>query len=146
MFTKCIMLVPLFFYATSTNLSPNNSIVSESLWNMFKLSRQSITSFILFHPLIQQHKLLSWNPLYFCSKLEIFVGTGFSILQLQKMSLNIMHLIISICIYCVLLYGCWTSWIIPLIFPYLSFAIYVFDVVHLGQFLPTYLLTLVQSF
>lgn len=73
-FTTFTMLVPLFFSATRTHLFPNNSIVSKILLNILELMRYSIISFILFCPLLLQHKLLSWNPLYFCSKLEHLWG------------------------------------------------------------------------
>ena len=83
-FTTFTLLVPLFFCATRIHLFPNNSIVSKVLLNIFELIRYSIISFILFCPLLLQHKVLSWNPLYFCSKLEHLGGQASVFLNHRK--------------------------------------------------------------
>ena len=83
-FTTFTMLVPLFFCATRTHLFPNNSIVSKILLNIFELIRYSIISFILFCPFLLQHKVLSWNPLYFGCKLEHLWGQASVFLNYRK--------------------------------------------------------------
>ena len=83
-FTTFTMLVPLFFCATRTHLFPNNSIVSKSLLTIFELIRYSIISFILFCPFLLQHKVLSWNPLYFGCKLEHLWGQASVFLNYRK--------------------------------------------------------------
>lgn len=122
-----LLSVFLVSYATSTNLFPNTSIVSESLLNIFKLIRYSIISFILCSPLLLATYTTLLDPSFFLETGTV-ARSDTCILQLWEM-LNIINLIIFTCIF-------WLTWVLNFLDYSSNFLIYhfssLFDVIHLG--------------